>query len=200
MHGTARSRTLGRLLLLALAMAAVAGAWYVRPFRHARLLGLDWRATVDSSAWCSTRWDETFCTTLHHQPKMPAHYAVLQINPWTRGVSRLTRSWSIADSARWSAVLDSIRRRMDEAGGLRSPCDPAVTGFRVAEAWRFGQYEVRLFGAPIPATEWREPSWYVGALLVPRGRVGCSHTRRGLLTPAQMARLWRRWLAEHIGF
>jgi hypothetical protein len=76
------------------------------------------------------------------------------------------------------------------------PCDTAETSFPIAEAWRVGGHEVRLYAAPLPATEFSyRPRWYSSIQLVPRGSAGCGRTLEYRMpTPAQFAQAVRDWL------
>jgi hypothetical protein len=228
MHGWARSRTLG-WTLLGVAVVACGSAWYVRPRGAARRVGIDWRATV-RDATCTTNRHETMCTTVPPWAPAPATHATLQFNPWTRRLTRASRTWTISDSTHWSVMLDSIRRAMEGAHGERAVCDRAETGFPIAEAWRFGEYETRLYAGKLPSTRRRQPtlplhikgkarsdrsapsesprtwylvpgSWYASVQAVPWGSVGCGRAfRYVLLTPAQIAQQMREWAADHLGF
>lgn len=190
-----KSRVVPGLLLVAVVCWAV---WYVRPIRQVHRLGLTWRGDV-SGVHCSTHERETMCTSIGSMPP-PAYYTTVQFNPWTRAVHRVNRTWALADSERWSVKLDSVRRAMIASGGRRAMCDSSETGFPIAEAWRFGGYETRLYAGRVPVKDKQLP-WYASVQLVPWGSVGCGReVHYVLLTPSQVAQHVQEWLADHLGF
>lgn len=90
---------------------------------------------------------------------------------------------------------------MDRSHGERSVCDRSDTGFPIAESWRFGGYETRVYAGHISATRRQGATWYLGVQAVPWGAVGCGRSfRYVLLTPAQIAQRLQEWAADHFGF
>lgn len=179
-------------------MVAAAGAlWYVRPIALAKIVGVDWRATVKQSA-CLTRWYEVACTTLRPPQTMPNNYTTLQLAPVSRSVHRVNRTRVFADSTAWTTALDSMRRAMRDRKAIPMPCDTSETHFPIAEAWRVGREEVRLYAHE---RRTRVPYWFMSEQLVPFGAAGCGREARFvLLTPAEMTQRVQEWLAHEIGF
>jgi hypothetical protein len=130
---------------------------------------------------------------------IPSVLATIQFNPWTRELSRATRNFTLSDSIRWSATIDSVRAALDAYGGARVSCDASETGFTVSESWRFGGSEVRLYAGR--STQSGTPPWYVIIHLVSRGAAGCGNRiERVFLTPAQLEQEFMKWLSERSGF
>jgi hypothetical protein len=186
--------SLGALIILTMALALW---WYLRPLYPVREIGLDGRAlTRDAS--CNTSVHEVFCITMRPGGPIPSAYATIQFNPWTRQLTRATRTWTLSDSVRWSTVLDSVRTAMDASGRPRVPCDASETGFAVSERWQFASREVRVYAGRSRQT--RTPPWFVLVFLVPRGAAGCGpRTERVFLTPAQIEQEFLNWLSERTG-
>ena len=193
-------RTWGWAIVIGLSVAVAGGGWYVRPILHARLVGVDWRAAVRASH-CITMRRELWCTTNWPLQMNVTTYTTLQLKRVTRGVIRISRNWTLADSTSWGTLVDSTRRAMAARHGEQLPCDTAETGFEFAEAWAFGAQETRLYAAPIRATTTRGASWYLSVQLVPRGAAGCGRAFRYTFPrPEQFAQSVRDWIASQLGF
>lgn len=190
------------MLGVAAALSLTGMWWYRRPIRAARRIGVDWRATVDRSR-CNTTWRELFCTTIRNVPPIPARYVTLQINPITRSVHRIERAIQGSDSIAWHRFVDSAYAALSSSGGTPIPCYNTETNFPIAEAWRVGDTETRLFAAWLPANHAGHPDalGYAGVLVVPFDAPGCGRSfQYHLLSPAEIAHRVDVWFSERVGF
>jgi len=177
-----------------------AAAWYVRPMRHTRLVGVDWQSGV-RSARCVTQWREVFCTTARPVEALPGNYTTVQFNPVTRGIHRVSHVWSAADSSRWQQLIDSTQQAVVARHAEPLPCDTSETKFPLAKAWRLGDEEERLYAGLVRGTARHSPYWFLDEQLVPLGAAGCGrelHYR--LLSPAEIGQRVREWMGERLGF
>lgn len=178
--------------------------WYTWPVNEAHAVGVEWRQTM-RRATCRTTWSERACTTLSMPalpslPVTPSSYVTLQFSPITRHALWVRRTEAIADSTQWLMVVDSARRALEARSGEPLPCDSAETRFPVAEAWRLGSAEERLYAGWVRGTRYEQRHGYVGIQLVPLGAAGCGriwHTR--LATPAEAIAQVRDWFATLVG-
>jgi hypothetical protein len=186
------------LCALSAGIGLFAAAWYLRPMRHTRLVGVDWQSGV-GSARCEMQWREVFCTTQRWE--LPASYTTVQYNPVTRGIHRVSHVWSAPDSDRWRELIDSAEHAVIARHAEPLPCDTSETRFQLAEAWRLGNEEERLYATPVRGNARHGPYWFLDVQLVPLGAAGCGrelHYR--LLSPAEMGQRVRVWIGERLGF
>src|SRR5512132_510864 len=172
---------LGTVLLLGGAVA-----WFVRPIVSAHRIGIPWQATLRASH-CTAAQGEMSCTTDWPLTGGTPSSTSLHYNPLTRELVRADRTWHLTDSVAWVRLIDSTQRAIDGQGLKRLPCDTAVTGFPIADAWQLGAREIRLYASP----RVRESSGVERRLatvqLVAFGANGCeSRHEVRLLTPAEM--------------
>jgi hypothetical protein len=191
-----------RVLLgtLALTIGVLTVAWYQRPIRQARLIGLDWRATTARST-CTLRLRDLWCTSYPHPIVAPSSYTTVRLDPIRRSVLRFDRVWGMTDSTEWRRRIDSIRHSFAERHAEPLPCDTAETHFSIAEAWDVGAGEARLYAAHIRPRTHEPAYWFLDLLLVPHASAGCGRTWRYVrLTPAQAMQRAEDWVAEQLGF
>jgi hypothetical protein len=185
---------------LALAIGLLAIAWYQRPIRQARLIGLDWRATTAHSN-CTLRLSDLWCTSDTHPIVAPYGYTTLRLDPIRRSVLRFDRVWEMTDSTEWRQRIDSIRHSFAERHAEPLPCDTTETRFPIAQAWDVGAGEARLYAAQIPPRAPEPAYWFLDVLLVPHASAGCGPTWRYVrLTPAQAMQRAEDWVEEQLGF
>ena len=188
------------LITTVFALAIGFMGWYLRPVLQARVVGVAWRYTLRHSHCVRSR-GETSCTTNWPVVSDTVSYTTVQLSPITRTIHRINRTRLFADSVSWRRVLDSTRAAMAARHSERLTCDGTEAAFPVAEAWRFGSQEVRLYAGHVRQPTSRQPPWFASIQLVPLGGAGCGpRVVRRLLTPAEMGRAARLWLAEQLGF
>lgn len=72
----------------------------------------------------------------------------LRFDRLSRKVTRVYRSWDVADSAQWAHAHDSVASALEALGGKRMSCpDLQRTPLSLTitnEVWRFSGYDVRL--------------------------------------------------------
>ncbi len=190
-------------ILLVTFVLALAGAWYLRPIRQARLIGLEWPTVVNRST-CRAHGAEVVCASGILRPP-PQHGSLtagmVQLNRWTRGLSFASRAWMISDSVQWWAMTDSLRRSVYAAGGRPLSCDATSAESGPVSAWEFGNYEARLYSGRVPASRRHRAFWSVAIGLVPRGTPGCGRAfRYELPSPSQLAQQMEDWLTGRFGF
>jgi len=186
--------------LLAISAVALSGAfliWYARPLVPAHRIGIPWTYTLAASG-CQRGRGMTSCNTRSPRSGRTSGTSLLYTAA-TRELLRADRTWILSDSLIWMGIIDSTRRAFAGWGLQALPCDPTATHFPVAEAWRLGNRELRLYAAP------RVPSdmgvrRYVSVQIVAFGAFGCgARYYRRLLTRAEIARAAHDWLVKQIG-
>lgn len=190
----------GLMAFGAILLLSAACAWYARPIVAARRIGIPWRTTLQKSH-CTRLPSEVNCTTgwssaFGQQPVV----TTILFQPWSRELLRADRTWTLQDSATWARLVDSTQRALTRRGWQPLPCDTA-TQFPIADAWRIDRHEIRFYAAPRIQVQGIGVRRYANVQLVALGAAGCG-PRYGvrLLTPAEMARAVRDWVATQIGF
>lgn len=195
----ARARSVLWAIMIAASITAIGWRWYTQPYRDAKRVGVDAERLRRSGGCVSVR-GEISCVTAFRPTLIPDVQEQVDIDPWTRSLLQARRSWWMADSAKWAASIDSIRRTALEAGGQALPCDASATGFPVAEAWALGTRELRLYAAePIEAVP-PGNRWYISFQLVPHRSAGCDLYLTRRPTIAEMDSMFRAWMREHLTF
>jgi len=197
-----RSRHGGRVgLSVAGALIALVGiAWYVRPIPSAHRIGIPWRATLHHAHCTSTPGDEYCATAWPMTPARPAYDVTVRFQPLTRELLRADRTWNLADSARWAWITDSVRQSLARQRWIRLSCDTSATHFPIADAWRVGSHEIRLYASPRSERD-TATRWFTNVQLVAFGAFGCGPRYDvRLMTPAELAQATRDWLARQAGF
>jgi hypothetical protein len=181
-------------------LTGVVVAWYARPIVQAHRIGVPWRFTM-GQAHCSRSRVDVDCTTDWPQTPGRAMSTSVQFTPFTRRLLRADRTWNLTDSSAWARVVDSTRRALAATGMEPLPCDSAVTGFPVAQAWHLGAREIRLYAAPRLTERGLGVRRYATVQLLSFGAFGCGprYSVR-LLTPAEFVQATRDWLAKQVGF
>jgi len=197
----ARRYRIGLVAAAAVVIGIAVAVWYRRPIRDGRLVGIDWRVTIEGSK-CAHNVHDLWCTTDSMPARIwvPHEYTTLQMNRITRSVQRYSRYVELDDSTRWTHLVDSVRHVMSVRHAEPLPCDTAETRFHIAQAWDVGPGEARLYAARIPARRSESQYWYISIQLVPHASAGCGPTWRYVrLTPEQEWRRVEEWIAEQLG-
>lgn len=189
------------LLVVAMATSfiAIGWRWYTQPYRDAKRVGID-AERLRRSGRCTSLPREIICLTAFGSPDIPDVQEQLSVDPRNRGLLLALRSWTMADSAKWVAALDSIRRAARKFGGQPAPCDASETGFAVAEAWTLGRHELRLYAAEKATGRLPRDRWFIAVQLIPAQTYGCGRVFTRRPTIAEMDSMFRVWMREHLPF
>ena len=151
-------------------------------------------------AHCTASRGKMFCSTARPQTQLPLIYATVSYALVSRHMLRADRTWNLADSVRWQRVIDSTRSAVMRNHREALPCDTSGTGFPIAEAWRAGSDEIRLYAAPARLRAGHDTPWFASVLLVRGGSAGCgARFVSRLLTPAEVGRAIREWVEQRFG-
>lgn len=182
-----------------LALVCVGMVWYVRPIATLNAIGIAWRPTLRTSH-CTPVWRTVACATNWPPSDRLRSATLVDYDHLSRGILRAERRSMFDDSATWDHALDSVRQSLPTHAEAVLPCDAADTDFPIAQAWRAGQHQIRLYatpGLPVRPTNVRP---YLSVQLLSFGAPGCGPRYVGRqVTAAELARVVEDRVTGQIG-